>query len=380
MLEMLKNQRLVKRLRKTRWYGRWRQCFPMSPDKVIDDGPWVEEADVVKIEWPENIKKPVFGIIQDYGGFPKWTKYRRFLKNNGFDYGIYNIHAHDWMERARDFDCIAGVSSCSAWDLQELREKFYFLEKFVGKRTFPSTHDVFLYEDKKLEAYIAKRHGIPFAATYISYDREDAFSVIERLKYPVVSKIVPGSSSEGVELVGNKEGAANIVRQAFSPRGRKSYHNSFRQKTYVYFQDFVPNDGYDIRVIAVGGYLSGFYRRVLPGDFRASGMGLEEKRALPEEAMKIALTLKSAVKSPLLVVDMVRANTGEYVVIEYSPLCQIQSPAELQVGDIPGVYTWTPANGFAFLRASFWMDELALREFLLAGLPATCLPDSHLRA
>ena len=64
---------------------------------------------------------------------------------------------------------------------------------------------------------------------------------------------------------------------------------SYRQKNLVCFQEFIPNDGYDIRVIVVGNQIFGFYRKVPQGDFRASGMNIEEMRELPVEAMKINL-------------------------------------------------------------------------------------------
>ncbi len=364
LLASIKARPLIKRLTKTRRYGRWRQYFPMVRECVVDDGLQVDDADRIKLDWPPHLPKPVFGIVQDYGRSPKWTKYRRFLRTNGFEYGLYNIRAHDWLERARAFDCIVGACSCSPWDLQEVREKYYFLERFWGKKTYPSPHQVFLYEDKKLEAYLAEIAGVPFAPTHISFDRDDALQLVQRLKYPLVSKIVPTASSEGVEFVRNLRQARQIIREAFSVAGRKSYHNAFRQKNYIYFQDFIPNDGYDIRVIVIGNLLSGYYRRVPRGDFRASGMGLEEKRALPEAAMNVALGLNRVVGSPLLVVDLVHALTGEYVVIEYSPLCQVDAPGELHVAGTPGVYIWDPDTGFEFRKSEYWVDELALREFV----------------
>ena len=43
------------------------------------------------------------------------------------------------------------------------------------------------------------------------------------------------------------------------------------ERGYVYLQEFVPNDGYDMKVVVVGDKLSGFYRPVRTHDFRASG-------------------------------------------------------------------------------------------------------------
>jgi glutathione synthase/RimK-type ligase-like ATP-grasp enzyme len=222
-----------------------------------------------------------------------------------------------------------------------------------------------LYEDKKLEAYIAAAHHIPFAKTYVSHDRDDALALVEAIPLPVISKLVPSSGSIGMELVRTRDQARRVIRQAFSRNGHKSHRNYFRQKNCVYFQEFVPNDGYDIRVIVVGNWVFGYYRKVLPGDFRASGMDLKEKRALPPEAMKTALRLNQAVRSPMLVVDMVHGLDGQYYVIEFSPISRMPDPDPLHVEGIPGVYIFRDEDTYRFEKGKWWVQELALREFLL---------------
>ena len=45
------------------------------------------------------------------------------------------------------------------------------------------------------------------------------------------------------------------------------------EKGYVFFQEFVPNNGYDLKIVVVGNKLSYIVRKVRSGDFRASGGG-----------------------------------------------------------------------------------------------------------
>lgn len=344
----------------------------------IDDRDKIDNAEIVKIDWPNHVKKPIFGIVRDDGVFPRWTKYRRFFENNLFHYDIYNLHANDWIENAQQFDVIIGFPSSGVWYLHELRRKYYFLEKFLGKTCYPSTDHANLYEDKSLEAYISKKYNIPFANTYISHDETDALHIIENLTYPVVSKINPSSGSAGVELVRTLKEGRKIVRQAFSSLGRKTYTNHFRQKNCIYFQDFIPNDGYDIRIIVVGNMVFGYYRKVLDGDFRASGMNVVEKRELPEKAMNIALKVNEAVKSPMLVVDMVHGLNDRFYIIEFSPVCQMEFPEQLHVNGTPGVYIYHKGS-FHFETGRYWVHELALKEFLLNNyLPSLCKKDVYL--
>jgi glutathione synthase/RimK-type ligase-like ATP-grasp enzyme len=337
----------------------------MHSPGYIDDHDIINDAEIVKIDWPIHVKKPTIGIIRDEGIYPRWTKYRRFLENNSFDHNIYDLHANDWIEKAENFDIILGFPLSTIWDLNEFRRKYYLLEKFLGKRCYPSTDHVNLYEDKSLEAYLAEIYDLPFVKTYTSHDEANALNLIKTLAYPLVSKVNPSSGSVGVELVRTEKEARQIVQRAFSRLGRSTFTNHFRQKNYVYFQEFIPNDGYDIRVIVVGNWVLGYYRKVLGGDFRASGMNLVELRELPETPMRIALRVNELIKSPMLAVDMIHALNGNYYVIEYSPIFQSELPEDLHVNGVPGVYIFDGSGSFHFEPGKFWVSELALREFLL---------------
>jgi glutathione synthase/RimK-type ligase-like ATP-grasp enzyme len=173
----------------------------------------------------------------------------------------------------------------------------------------------------------------------------------------------PGSGSLGVEMVRDRVQARKIVQQAFSISGRATHSLYFRQKNYIYFQDYIENDGYDIRVLIIGNWAFGYYRRVPDGDFRASGMNIIEKRDLPEEAIRIALKANQIIKSPMLVVDLVHGVDGKYTIIEFSPICQVEKPAQLAINDIPGAYI-IEDQSIHFIEGKFWVHELALREFL----------------
>lgn len=373
MLERIKLIDPVRRIRKTMWYSRFRQHFPMPEVAYVDDRDQLNNAEIVNIQWPTNVKRPIFGIIQDDDRYPKWTKYRRFLENNSFDFEIYPIHRHDWIERAKEFDVIIGIPSNAYYDLIEIRDKYEILETYLGKICYPSSAHARLYEDKYLETYISKATGIPFAKTYVSQDLEDALQVIKNIKYPLVSKIIPSSGSQGVELVHTFKQGNQIIKQSFSRSGRKTHLISYRQKNSIYFQEFIPNTGYDIRIIVVADWVFGFYRKVLSGDFRASGMHSWEKRELPEDAMRIALQVNKVIKSPVLSVDMLLGLDGTYNIIEFSPLYQMDSPEELLVNGVPGVYVFEANGSYHFKEGRYWVAELALREFLLSHyLGNTC--------
>ena len=63
----------------------------------------------------------------------------------------------------------------------------------------------------------------------------------------------------------------NFVGALFPSLLRESHMP--RHRDYVYFQDFVPNAEFDIRVNVVGNRANGMIRFVRANDFRASGSG-----------------------------------------------------------------------------------------------------------
>ena len=366
MLDTLKKIKAIKRLRKSMRYSRIRQWLPSPEARYTDDRDRLEDAEIIKIDWPMNIKKPRVGIVKDFERYPRWTKYRRFLENNHIPHDYCDIHAHDWLEKVKEFDVIAGLVGNEINHLDEIRKKYFILETVLGKKCFPSATHALLYEDKALEAYLAKIHGIPYAKTYVSYPKEDALGLAGSLSYPLVSKINHSSGSMGVSLIGTPRQARKIIEESVLSQRPKVHVQYFRQKNYVYFQEYIPNDGYDIRVIFVGNWAFGYYRKVLEGDFRASGMDTEEKGALPEEALRIAHKVNKCIQSPLLAVDMVHGLDGQYTIIEFSPNCyQLEDSGELQVNGDPGVYVIEDNGNIHFEKGRYWVNELALRQFLV---------------
>ncbi len=361
----LKDRRIVKKVRKSMLFSRLRQRLPMRDVGVVDDRGRIEDADAVTIDWPAGVAKPRIGLVPDIGVFPRWTKHRRFLETNGFEHEIFDIHAHDWIEKAKAFDIVVGLVSNEIGPLEEIRTKYHYLETYLGKRCYPSADQALLYDDKCLEAYVAKVRGFPMAGSHISHDKADALAMAGRAAYPLVSKVNHSSGSLGVELVRTPRQARRIVRQAFARRGRSTYLPWDRQKNYVVFQDFVPNDGYDVRVMAIGRQAFGYYRKVLSGDFRASGMGGVEKRALPEEAVRIALMARERLGLPQIVVDMVRGLDGRFAIVEFSIVCQVETPEQLKVDGRPGSYVLGDDGAIRFEPGRVWVHELALKRFLL---------------
>lgn len=365
----IKNINLLKRFRHTSSYSRLRQLspvrqlFPIAQPKIIDDSNYVnDKVKDVLIKWPGGVKKPLVGLIRDPGEEPRWTKYRRFLVNNEIAYEFYNPNSLDWLESAEKYDVIIGIESCSPFYLEDFRRKVYILEQDMNKLCYPHFSDALLYEDKIYESCFAKLHDLPFIKTFVFYDFNQAMDYMKSFDYPIIHKTVPSTGSVGIEMIKNKYQCEKVIKQAFSHKGKATQVNYKSQKNFVYFQRYIPNDGYDIRVIVIGNMYFGYYRKALKGDFRASGMGIVEKRELPEEIMKIAGRLHKILDNPMIVVDFLKGIDNQYYIIEFSPICKIETPEQLHVDGTAGVYIFEN-DKFHFEKGRYWVHELALRKF-----------------
>ena len=93
-----------------------------------------------------------------------------------------------------------------------------------------------------------------------------------------------------------------------------------REKGYVYFQDFIPNNDSDIRVITVGDKAFAIKRMTRDGDFRASGSGkiLYNKESIDERCVKIALDASKVMQTQCTAYDFVFDENGTPLIIEIS--------------------------------------------------------------
>ena len=362
----IKNSRIFKKISRSVLYSRLRSQLPSKPSVICDDREQIGlDVKEVRINWPKDLPKPKVGVIQDKGESPRWTKHCRFLETNKIPYEFYDLDSINWLENAKKLDVIIGIYSCQPYYLEQILRKYYVLEQHLKKKCYPNFSDALLYEDKILEAYLSEIYGFPFITTYVYNCMNEAMQAAPRFTYPIISKIVPCAGSVGVEMIYSEKQCLSVIKKAFSVSGRKTHAPYACQKNYVYFQDYVPNDGYDIRIIVVGQMVFGYYRKALEGDFRASGMGQVEKRELPPEAMQIARKVTDTLKSPMLVVDMLRGNDGKFHIIEISPICKIETPEQLHVDGKPGVCIFSEDGTFRFEEGRYWVHELALKEFLI---------------
>lgn len=342
--------------------------------KYSDVDIFLNEAPVLKLE-KEIKKKPRIAIIKteessvgkDYVN-PKasWLRYERFCKNNDIPYGFLDITRSDWMEKAEMYDLIVCSTPSNPAYQEMIESKIYVLEKMMGKTCFPSYHEVWQYENKIRAYYLYDYYGLPNIPTYVTHNREEAFELIEKIGYPFIIKTTIGSGSTGVKKINSKHQAIKRINAIFSYKGLKTQYPYQRQKDYIYMQQFIDDATYDLRIMLVGNMAFGYYRYPNKGDFRASGAGNIEKKAIPEDALRLAIDIRNKLESRLMGVDLLYSNKlKRYLITETSLFNQIDTPVQLAIDGVPGYYDISDVNNIKFKEGKYWIQELTLRDIVL---------------
>ena len=282
----------------------------------------------------------------------KWIEY---CNENNIDYSIVNCRDNDILEKLKSFDGLMWH-----WGPDEAHYAVPLtiaLEK-LGVKVFPDFNTCWHFDNKIAEKYILDTCNIKQVPTYIFYDKKSALEWINSTSFPKVFKLRNGASSTNVKLIKTKKQAKGIVKKAFSsgfhPNDRFSILknqiwkfrrdktlrrflgiiNGFRiflmgsssenilakEKGYVYFQDFIPNNEYDSRLVVMGEKCIALRRYNRKNDFRASGSGIIEydSSLFNSNLIKNAFNLSKELKSQSLVCDFIKGTGGEDLLVEIS--------------------------------------------------------------
>jgi glutathione synthase/RimK-type ligase-like ATP-grasp enzyme len=288
---------------------------------------------------------PKKGSFSDY-----WIKY---CEDNNISFKIVDCYKSDIIDQLSDCDALMWhFHHASPKDILFAKQLIYSIQS-CGKKVFPDFNTMWHFDDKVGQKYLLEGVGAPVPASWVFYDKKEALSWTGAAEFPVVFKLRCGSGSQNVMLVNSASLANKLIRKAFSKGiityspvksiverirlfklGRvgiysvlKGFIRIFippaynkirsREKGYVYFQEFVPGNKFDIRVVVIGQRAFAIQRLVRENDFRASGSGmiLYEKELFDENTIKLSLEIAEKLKSQCVAFDFVYKN-GKPLIVE----------------------------------------------------------------
>lgn len=253
-----------------------------------------------------------------------WIKY---CEENNIDYEVINCFDNKVNDKIFDFDIL--LWHFSNYSLQEMlfARTILYTAKNKGIVTFPNFDTSWHFDDKIAEKYLLESINAPIPASWVFYTKDSAKDFFKhQCKYPIIAKLKSGSGSNNVKLIKSKSQAIRYAKKMFgsginsapniffkaksnirSSKSLSAFKSRFKripdfintlrngkkfpkERGYVYLQEFIPNDGYDLKVVVVNNKISFLARNVRNNDFRASGGGdiFYDKNLVSEEIKIIA--------------------------------------------------------------------------------------------
>ncbi len=263
-------------------------------------------------------------------------------------------------------DIVTQLTSCAGllwhWSHSDPREQLVARHviraaEMMGVKVFPNTSSCWHFDDKIAQKYLLEAISAPLVPTYVFYDLKEALCWIDRASFPKVFKLRRGAGSSNVKLVHSAREARALAERAFSSgfsavphygqdafqryRSAQSRGDLWnvvrrlprvlatinynkekmgRENGYVYFQDFISGNDFDMRVVVIGNRTFAFTRNVRPGDFRASGSGknVYDPDRINKRCVEIAFDVARKIGSQSLAYDFVIGENQQPLILEVS--------------------------------------------------------------
>lgn len=292
--------------------------------------------------------------IHKTGGFSdRWIDY---CKKKNIDCKIVNAYDSDIVQQVADCNAFMWHFSHISYKDALFAKQLLFSLQQSGMKVFPDFNTVWHFDDKVGQKYYLEAIGAPMVPSYVFYTQKEALDWIDKTAFPKVFKLRGGAGAANVKLAHTAREARKMVRKAFGngfsqysafdnlkERWRKYrigktdskdvikgvlrfFHKPdfarmhAPEKGYAYFQDFIPDNTFDIRVCVVGDKAFALKRVTRKGDFRASGSGniVYDKNQIDERCVRIAFDVNKKIKSQSIAFDYVFDKNNNPLIVEIS--------------------------------------------------------------
>ena len=289
-------------------------------------------------------------------GETETSQWIAYLNEHQIPYEIISCYSYDIVDRLNNYSAL--IWHYSNFVNADLMEAQHILDIAAqkGLQVFPNHATGWHFDDKIAEAYAFRAAGAPTPQNWVFYDYKECYRWLEtEAKYSLVAKLRRGFGSNNVKLLKSVEQAKKYARRMFSKgfspaqsllyktyskmqsthdwetfvsrlkkipnflKARRFGKGMPTERGYAYFQEFTPNDGYDIKVAVVGDKLSYLIRKTRQGDFRASGGGdiYYDRPLMTPQIIKSAFAAADALQMQCVGFDYVVDNcTGAGKIIE----------------------------------------------------------------
>ncbi len=295
------------------------------------------------------------GIQSIPRGFAKrWVEY---CVQSNIKYVLIDVYRNDVVEQLKNCDAFMWYYDHLSKKDRQVAKRLLTAIEHSGKICFPSINENWHYDDKVGQKYLLEAIEAPLIPSYVFYDKKDALEWAHHTSWPKVFKLTGGAGSSNVKMIKNVNEAIKVINRSFgkgySIFNQRKYFleeriskykdngslyslvKSFRhllkplnqewvnhiEKDYVYFQEFMPGNEYDLRLIVINqNKIFGLKRYNRKNDFRASGSGNMEflNNDVDQSILKLVLDMSVKLKMNSVAYDIVFDTNKNPVIIEIS--------------------------------------------------------------
>lgn len=282
----------------------------------------------------------------------RWIAY---CKKQSISYKIVNAFDSNIIEQVKDCNVLMWHHHHVQYKDVLTAKRILFALEHAGVKVFPDFKTGWHFDDKVAQKYLLEAIGAPLVPSYVFYDKSEAQAWAKETAYPKVFKLKGGAGAANVKLVKSEKEAKRLITKAFGKGfaqydkigafkerlrkvkggeagfidllkdlGRLFITTKFdkqqtREKGYVYFQDFIPNNNCDTRVVVIGGKKAAAEKRfVRENDFRASGSGKFSYEDINVEMIKISFEVANKLNLQSVAFDFVLDENDKPLIIEMS--------------------------------------------------------------
>jgi ribosomal protein S6--L-glutamate ligase len=159
--------------------------------------------------------------------------------------------------------------------------------------------------NKFLTLEVLDREGIPIPKTYLTLTRNAMMGVLDKIKYPVVIKLLYGSLGKGVMFAESRQSAVPLLDTMET-----------MNKPFL-VEEYIKNPGEDIRALVIGNsVVAAMRRKAGRGEIRANiGVGGKGKKInLSPEIKDLAVKTAKALGLGITGVDIIMSEKGPLVI------------------------------------------------------------------
>ena len=282
--------------------------------------------------------------------------YEQWLENNGIPWERIDCYHYGIIDQLSNYSAL--IWHYSNFVNADLMEAQHILDiaSEMGLTVFPNHSTGWHFDDKIAEMYALQAAKAPIPNSWVFYELQACLKWLENdAKYPLVAKLRRGSGASNVKLLHSFSEAKKYAKRMFSSgyqpapsvmyktyskvqsvRSASDFKNRFKkipnflkahrfgkgmpiEKGYCYFQEFIENEGYDLKVAIVNGKCCAVTRGTRKGDFRASGGGdvYFKRELVTEQIILSAFAAAKNLKMQAVGFDyVVDKKTGEGKIIE----------------------------------------------------------------